>query len=153
MIAITSLASGSEVSVVTADRDGRFAARLDNGEYALAVTTEHGFGWVETVAVPKLDATVMVSRTCRMLTGKAKGAVAGTQATFARKSKFTGDIFVTDVRADGSFSACLPEGHYSAMLRGTALSLYASLDLTASGSTTHVEIDGIATTQITQPPP
>ncbi|HEY5949158.1 MAG TPA: erythromycin esterase family protein, partial [Kofleriaceae bacterium] len=57
------------------------------------------------------------------------------------------------VRADGTFSACLPDGHYSAMLRGPVVSLYSFVDLTASGSTTNVEIDGLAATQVEQPPP
>src|SRR5687768_16261111 len=100
LIAITSLPSATEVAVITADAEGRFEARLEPGEVALAVTAEHGFAWVEKTQVPDVDAKVTLSRTCRTLTGHAKGSVAGTQISVARKSSFTGDIFISDVRAD-----------------------------------------------------
>ena len=51
---------GKEVSVVAADPQGRFEVTLDAGEYALAVSGERAFGWVETVKVPDLDAKLDV---------------------------------------------------------------------------------------------
>jgi erythromycin esterase len=155
LIAITSLPSGSEVAVVTADAEGRFEARLEPGEFALAVTAEHGFAWVEKTQVPDLDATVTLSRACRTLTGHAKGSVPGTQVSVARKSKFTGDIFIADVRADGSFSVCLPEGYYSAQLRGPVASVDTGFDLVATPASTtasNLALRGFAVDKIKQPP-
>lgn len=155
LIAITSLASGKQAAVITADREGRFETTLEADAYALAVTTEHGFSYVETTRVPNLEATITLSRTCRFLTGRAKGGVAGTQISLGRKSRFTGDVFLGPVRTDGSFSLCLPEGHYSADLRGPVLSVLAGLDLSATAAastTTSFEIEGFAADVIKQPP-
>jgi len=154
LIAITSLASGKQAASITADRDGRFETTLEAGEYALAVTTQHGFGYVETTSVPSLEATIKLSRDCRLLTGRAKGAVAGTQISLARKSRFTGDVFLGPVRADGSFSLCLPAGYYSAELRGSAVSVPTLLDLSSEPASkpTSVEIEGFAANAIEQPP-
>jgi erythromycin esterase len=152
-IAITSLASGTEAAVITADRDGRFATMLEAGEYALAVTTEHGFSWVESTHVPNRDAKITLSRSCSALTGHAKGSVAGTQISLARKSPHTGDIFIANVLPDGRFIVCLPQGRYSALLRGPVVSFVVAIDLPAPPATpTKLEIDGYAANVIKQPP-
>lgn len=152
LIAITSLASGTQAAIITADHEGRFETTLEAGEYALAVTTDHGFSFLETTNVPALEATITLSRTCRALTGRAKGSLAGTQVSLVRKSKFTGDIFVAPVRDDGTFSLCLPDGYYRAELRGPVVSLPVGVDLGSTTGPVTIEIDGFATTTIRQPP-
>jgi erythromycin esterase len=152
LIAITNLGSGEQVAVVAADREGRFEAALGTGDYALAVTAERGFGWVETTKVPDLDAKLSLSRTCRVLAGRVKDIVAGTQVSVVRKSSFTGDIFVGNVARDGSFALCLPDGNYRIELRGPMVSFSRPIDLTATADTSHIEVDGFAERAVKQPP-
>lgn len=153
LIAITDLASRKEVAVAAADGDGRFEVRLDPGEYALAVTTERGFGWVEKIQAPDLEVMVTLSRTCRSVRGHAKGAGAGTQITLTRISKSTGDVFIGNVSEDGAFALCLPEGQYRVVLRGAVVSLVAGLSLAGDAAeTTTFEIEGFAADRIKQAP-
>jgi erythromycin esterase len=152
LIAITSLESGKQVAVIPADGEGRFETTLEAGEYALAVTTDQGFSYVETTRVPDLDAKISLSRTCRAASGHAKGSVPGTRISLARKSRFTGDQFVGSVRADGSFTVCLPDGHYSVELTGSAVSAVVMLDHSSASGTSSFEIQGFATDLIKQPP-
>jgi erythromycin esterase len=153
LIAITSLESGQQVAVIAADREGRFETTLEAGEYALAVATDQGFSYVETMRVPDLDVKIALSRTCRPASGRAKGSVPGTRISLARKSRFTGDEFVGPVSADGSFTLCLPDGYYSAELTGAAVSAVAILDHSGkSAASTSFEIQGFASDLIKQPP-
>lgn len=155
LIAITSVESGKQVAVITADREGRFETTLEAGEYALAVTADQGFGYVETTRVPELDAKIALSRTCRLVSGHAKGSVPGTRISLARKSRFTGDVFLGSVRADGSFTLCLPDAYYSAELTGATVSSVVIFDhssKSASDTAPSFEIQGFASDSIKQPP-
>jgi erythromycin esterase len=152
-ITITSLATANEVAVVTTDRDGRFEATLAPGDYALAVAAEHGFSWIETTKVPDLAATLSLSRTCRALAGRVKDSISGTRVEAVRKSKSNGDIFVADVRGDGSFALCLPDAHYRVNLRAPMVSFSRPVEIGAAAEpATSLELSGYADSVIKQPP-
>lgn len=151
LIAITNLSSSKEVAIIAADAQGHFEATLEAGSYALAVTTEHGFGWVETTDVPNTDAKLSLSRTCRALVGHVKGSVPGTRVSAGKKSRNTGDIFIADVKPDGTFALCLPDGNYGVELRGAMLSLPYLVALPPDPPST-LEIDGLVDQVVKQPP-
>lgn len=154
LIGITSLETGKQVTVITADREGHFESTLEAGEYSLALTADHGFAYVESTLVPNLDAKVEVSRACRVLSGQAMRSAPGTQVRLARKSRFTGDEFVSPVRDDGSFTFCLPDGYYSAQLQGTTVSPVVLVEHGAKSANDapKLEIPGFSAASIKQPP-
>ncbi len=153
LITITSLSSGEEKAVITTDEGGQFEATLDAGDYALAVASERGFGWVETTTIPDTNAKLTLSRTCRALTGHIKDSVPGTRVGAGKKSRDTGDLFITDVKSDGSFGLCLPDGNYGVELRGAMISFpyYVELAETAAPARA-LEIAGFPIRVVEQPP-
>lgn len=134
LITITSRTSGKEVSVLAADDHGVIEATVEPGSYTLAVAGDRGFAWLPTANVPELDAKWTLSTTCRSLNGHVKASVAGTRVAAGRKSRDNGDIFVADVKKDGTFRLCLPDGYYDVELRGSMLSFVRPTELTASTS-------------------
>ena len=153
LITITSLASGKEIAVITADAQGRFEATLDAGNYALALSAERGFGWIEEASVPNTDAKLVLSRTCHAVSGHVKDSVAGTRVGAGRKSRDTGDLFVADVKSDGSFGLCLPDGNYGVELRDAMISFPRHLELAASTDPVPaLELDGFSMRVVQQPP-
>lgn len=156
LITITRTSTGKEMVVIAADRDGHFATMLDAGEYALAVTTEDGFAYVDKTAAPDLAAAITVTRTCRAVSGRVKGAKPGTQVSLVRISQLAGDVFLGNLRDDGTFSLCLPEGQYAGELRGSTLAPLFGVSLAGHAASApggvHVDIDGIAADVVKQPP-
>ncbi|MEO6776131.1 MAG: erythromycin esterase family protein [Kofleriaceae bacterium] len=153
LITITSLASGKEVSVVTAEPNGHFEATVDAGRYALAVAAERGFGWIETTNIPDIEAKLSLTRTCRPLNGTVKGSVPGTRVSAGKKSRDTGDLFVADVKSDGTFGLCLPDGTYGVELRGAMISFPYHVELAAtSAPAPALPVEGFLERVVKQPP-
>lgn len=155
VVSITSLVSGRQVSIVAADHLGRFEAALDAGEYALAITAERGFGWIESARVPNLNAKFTLSRECRAIEGSTTPNGPGIRVNLARKSPFTGDVFVSNARGSGSFKLCLPEAYYSTFLSGTAVSRVRDVNLSTpatSHASMRLAMDGFTTKAVEQAP-
>src|SRR5690606_22262198 len=92
---------------------------------------------------------------CRVISGRAKGVIAGTQVSAVRRSQVEGDTFVANVLGGGTFSLCVPEGHYGVRLRGPVVSFVSPVNLSgtsASVSRTEVDLEGFEAKQIEQPP-
>jgi erythromycin esterase len=149
-IAITDLDTRRIVDVLTTAADGSYQAALPPGTYALAVTTERGFVWVEKQEIPSLGSRLTLSRTCQPLTGRVDGAASSTRIHLERQSLSQGDTFVGPVRRDGSFAFCLPGGQYRAFLTGAALSVSTKVDLPMTSPLT---LHGFAAREIKKPPP
>jgi erythromycin esterase len=149
LVAITDLKSGSQAKVVAADAEGRFEASLVPGKYALAVTADRGFAWIEAQQVPNTNSVITVSESCHAVTGQATGAGSGTRINFARVTNSKGDTFVSDVRKDGSFAVCLPESHFAVFLTGHTISLVTELSVPTPAS---VQLQGFADRDIRKSP-
>jgi erythromycin esterase len=151
LIAVTNLATDTQVGVLAADRAGRFESALPRGDYALAVTTDRGFAWVEKQPVPGFDIHVVLARACEPVRGLLRGAMTPTYVRLGRKSGASGDIFVASVKPGGEFAICVPAGYYTAYTTGQTLSFLT--DISISPTTRRVEIEGFARDDVQHPPP
>jgi erythromycin esterase-like protein len=149
-LAVTDLATAGRVIAIATDPDGHFQLALPSGDYALAVTAERGFAWLDKQAVPDPSVRIALSRSCHPLTGRVSSHGPSTLVKAARRSSATGDTFVSPVQADGSFAACLPEAYYNVSLAGETMSTPVDLQVP---ETTHVELDGVAGDIVRRPPP
>lgn len=149
LIAITSRETGGQVDVLTTDNDGRFQSAIAPGDYAVAVTGERGFAWIESEGVPNITLHIKLSQACHSLTGQVDGSAESTRVTLSRRSTSKGDTFVGSVRKDGRFELCLPEAHYRASLTGRALSLGANVNV-PEASTLHLK--GFSSDEVKRPP-
>ena len=123
-IVFTELASGAQVAIAVADRNGKFRAPVAPGDYALAVAAEYGAIWVEKKSVLNEELVIRLGGECSLVTGRIVARTPpGVQVSFGRRSFYTGDTFVVDARVDGTFSLCLPPGGYVATLTGSMISL------------------------------
>lgn len=151
LVGITSQRTGVRVAVVETDARGRFAAALDPGEYALAVTSPQGFSFVERVRSPRSKLAVALSADCHAVDGRLTGASTGMQhVELARWSRSIGDVFLARADRTGRFRACLPDGDYLAAAGGSALS--ESLRLRVPSSST-VQIASYPRARIESTPP
>jgi erythromycin esterase len=149
-ITLTELSSGAQRTVVVADRDGRFSAPIAPGEYAIAVTSEHGFAWIDKQTISSSVPPITLTRNCSPVAGRvATARSGGTQVRFGRWSFDTGDTFITHVRDDGTFGLCLPAGRYSTTLSGGELSLYVDVEVPARDP---IVLHGYAASEIRRPP-
>lgn len=148
-IAIVDLASGRQVDVVPVDDAGRFQSDLAAGDYALAVTSERGFAWIEKERAPNPAYRLALSQTCHRVTGSVTVHAPGARVSFLRKSSFTGDVFLAEVGPDGRFAACLPPARYAVSLSGSALSFVRETDVPASGP---LRIEGFLADEVRRAP-
>jgi erythromycin esterase len=123
-IVFTELASGTQVAIAVADRNGKFNAPVAPGDYALAISAEHGSIWIEKQPILTEELVIRLSGECNVVTGRIVARTPqGVQVNFGRRTFFTGDTFIVDARVDGTFSLCLPAGEYIAFLTGGMISL------------------------------
>lgn len=140
-VTVTNTDSGIQSEVLVADRLGRFKGRFADGNYALAISAARGFAWVEKLRIPNADTVFRLMHPCLPINGEVRGSFASGRISFILKSQFTGDTFVTPVRKDGSFAACLPPATYLASLTGRSLSLVKEFTLP---ETTNLIIEGFS---------
>src|SRR5688572_13698076 len=74
-ITLTDLTTAQEVTVLHADRSGRFQLQVPRGRYALAVTSVHGFAFVEKEITSAADLEIMLSPKCHRIVGHVTGAI------------------------------------------------------------------------------
>lgn len=142
--------TGARTAVVLADGTGSFEANLEPGDYAVTATTDHGYRYVETMHVPDVTASLVLSRECTVVSGRVKGASAARRINAVRISKFNGDTFFGHIGSDGHFALCVPEAHYTIQLDGPFLSL--PVDADVASNPVAVEVVGIAASEVKQPP-
>jgi erythromycin esterase len=145
LIALTSVETGKQVEVLVTGPGGSFQGSIPSGDYALAVTSDRGFAWVEKHSVPDVATTITLSKTCYSVTGHVDGSAGFTRASMVRKSSFTGDTFLAPVRRNGDFTACLPEGRYDVSLVGDSLSPPMSVALSKA---TSIRLKGVASRSV-----
>ncbi len=149
-ITFTALASGQQVAVAVAGRDGRFRVPLAAGDYSIAATAEHGMAWIPDRRITGLDIAIELSGGCHAVTGRVNAAgVPDVDAMFSRHSSNSGDTFVAKVRGDGRFSLCLPAGEYTALLSGAVLSAGSGVSVPSTGD---IQLHGHLTREIKRAP-
>src|SRR5256885_1082742 len=70
LMGVTNLATGAQVAILEADASGHFHGAFPAGEYALAVTTDREYLWVEKQPAPRTAVELRLSRTCHLLAGR-----------------------------------------------------------------------------------
>jgi erythromycin esterase len=151
LIGITDQKTGIRWGVAETDASGRFEVPLPAGEYALAVTSAAGFGYLEHVRSPATGFTLTLSSSCVAIEGQLRGALAAKGVVeVSRFSNSIGDKFVTPVAADGSFRTCLPDGEYTATAGGSLISRSVRFFVPA---TTRFELAAYTRRDIESPPP
>lgn len=123
LVGLTDTKTSWQIAVVETDPSGRFAAQVPPGDYALAIASPRGFGFVEHVKAPGAGASAKLSRECRPVRGRLAGTVApGSRVVFNRYSPLTGDRFVAPAAPGGDFQVCLPEADYLVVAEGASVS-------------------------------
>jgi erythromycin esterase len=149
-ITFTSLTSGVQVNVATADHNGKFPMPTIAGDYALAVAAERGTAWVARQPISDSDIIIKLTNKCQTITGHVANArTSDTYVTFNRHSSDTGDAFIASVRSDGHFSICLLPGKYTAFLTGEMLSSGIEISVPAK---TDVQLQGYKTSEVKSAP-
>jgi hypothetical protein len=145
LVGVTELASGAQVAVLETDAAGRFRGAFAAGDYALAVTTDREYAWIEKQSISAATVEVRLSRDCHPLAGHVAHYRTGGLANLTRKSVFIGDSFMAKPRPDGMFHVCLPDGHYRMAMTGTLLSVATDVALPEASA---VEIAGFASDDV-----
>ncbi|HET9624639.1 MAG TPA: erythromycin esterase family protein [Kofleriaceae bacterium] len=119
---LASASTGSYTLAAYDERAGTFAFTPPPGKYAIAVTSQNQYAYVEATEAPGAP-TVTLSSDCYRVTGQITGAPgAAAVVWFARLSRKFGDRFAAVPDAHGQVTACLPDGTYRAIVDGAATS-------------------------------
>jgi erythromycin esterase len=152
-IAITEATVGRDLGETTASRDGAFVVDVPPGDYALAITTQDGFAFVEHVRAPDLALRVELDRRCTRIHGRITGDVAvPAAANLSRYSRMTGDSFVVPLATSGAFEACLPPARYAAWVSGATVTQGSAIEVSDGGAVA-MALDGWPRAVIETPAP